>query len=159
MTNYQMLKILHLLSAAVLLGAGAAIAFFTWFGYRFALRDRSIQSLRNILRLTVRADWVFTAVAVVLQPLTGAWMMLKAGWSFDSAWFAWVVILFVAVGTCWLPVVWIQIRLRDMAMQCDDISALPASFHHYFRIWLVLGVPAFSMVLALYWLMVSKPGL
>ena len=159
MSHYLLLKTLHVLSAAVLLGTGAGIAFFTWFGYRLALRSGSMESLRNTLRLTVLGDWVFTSVAVVVQPLTGLLLMREAGWSFGSAWFAWVIILFVATGLCWLPVVWLQFRLRNAALRCEGMQQLPASFHREFLIWFSLGLPAFAMVLILYWLMVAKPGL
>lgn len=156
--GYLLLKTLHLLSAAVLLGTGAGIAFFTWFGSRQALRSGSIEALRTILRLTVRADWVFTAVAVVVQPVSGALLMRQMGASFGSAWFQQVAALFVAVGACWLPVVWLQYRLRDEALRCASVAQLSAGFHRRFRLWFLLGIPAFAMVLGLYWLMVAKPG-
>lgn len=159
MNYYLLLKTLHVLSAAVLLGTGAGIAFFTWFGYKLALRNGSIESLRNTLRLTVLGDWVFTSVAVLVQPLTGFLLMREAGWPLSSAWFAWVATLFVATGLCWLPVVWIQYRLRNYALQSTSTGQLPASFHREFLIWFALGMPAFAMVLMLYWLMVAKPGL
>lgn len=159
LNHYLLLKTLHVLSAAVLLGTGAGIAFFTWFGYRLALRSCSIESLRNTLRLTVLGDWVFTSVAVVLQPVTGLLLMRQAGWSFGSAWFAWVVMLYAAIGLCWLPVVWLQYRLRNAALRCPSTEQLPASFHRDFRVWFALGLPAFAMVLVLYWLMLAKPWL
>jgi uncharacterized membrane protein len=111
------------------------------------------------LRLTVLGDWVFTSVAVLVQPLTGFLLMREAGWPLSSAWFAWVAALFVATGLCWLPVVWIQYRLRNYALQSTSTGQLPASFHREFLIWVALGLPAFAMVLMLYWLMVAKPGL
>ena len=159
LNTYLLLKTLHVVSAAVLLGTGAGIAFFTWFGYRLALRSGSIESLRNTLRLTVLGDLAFTSVAVVVQPLTGALLMRQAGWSFTSDWLMAVAALYVGTGVCWLPVVWIQYRLRNTALQCESTGALPASFHRQFLIWFVLGIPAFTMVLVLFWLMVAKPGL
>ena len=159
LNTYLLLKTMHVVSAAVLLGTGAGIAFFTWFGYRLALRTGSIESLRNTLRLTVLGDLVFTSVAVVVQPLTGALMMRQAGWSFTSDWFIAVVALYLGTGACWLPVVWIQYRLRHVALGCDSTQGLPASFHRAFLIWFALGIPAFTMVLLLFWLMVAKPGL
>jgi uncharacterized membrane protein len=156
---YLVLKTIHVISAAVLLGTGAGIAFNTWMGWRLALRTGSIESLRNTLRLTVLGDWVFTGVAVVVQPVSGAWLMHLAGWPFNSTWFAWVASLFIATGFCWLPVVWIQYSLRNAALAAPDMQRLPDWFARRFRVWFLLGVPAFAMVVALYWLMVAKPGL
>lgn len=157
--DHHTLKLLHIVGAAVLLGGGAAIAFFAWFGYRMAMRANAIEALRATLRLTVIADACFTAPAALLQPVTGALLMRQLGWPIDSAWFAWVIGLFVGVGLCWLPVVWIQWRLRNMALRSHDIAQLPARFHRLFRIWFALGFPAFAMLLAILWLMVAKPGL
>lgn len=157
--DHNTLKLLHIAGASVLLGGGAVIAFFTWFGYRLAMRSGSIEALRHILRLTVIADWCFTATAVIAQPLTGWLLMRQLGWSIHSSWFAWVAALFIGIGLCWLPVVWLQYRLRDTALACASTADLPKRFHRMFRVWFALGLPAFAMLLALFWLMVAKPGL
>lgn len=156
--DHSLLKLLHMVGACVLLGGGVLIAFFTWFGSRHALRNGSIEALRHILRLTVIADGCFTATAVVAQPLTGWLLMRQLGWSIHNEWFAWVAALFLGIGLCWLPVVWIQWRLRNMALNSPDTQQLPTRFHHLFRIWFALGVPAFAMLLVILWLMVIKIG-
>ena len=154
-TSYLILKYLHVLSAAVLLGTGVGIAFFLF----TVCRSRNIEALRVVSRLVIVADWLFTATAVVLQPVTGIWMMQERGWSFSSHWFVATVALYVVVGACWIPVVALQYRMARLAGEADSFATLSTAFHRAFRLWVALGIPAFIMVLMLYALMVFKPGL
>jgi uncharacterized membrane protein len=154
---YTLWKTAHVLSAAVILGTGFGIAFFTWFGYRRALRTESIVALRIVLRLTVIADAFFTAPAVAFQALSGVVLMNYLGWPMLSAWAIAVWALFLLAGACWLPVLYIQARLSREAKEAASIDALPAWFHAWFKRWFVLGVPAFAAVIAIYWLMIAKP--
>lgn len=154
--SYLAVKWLHLIGAAVLFGTGLGIAFFAWFGYRLAMRENNLGLLQGVLRLTVIADAVFTAVAAVLQPMTGLVLWWQAGGRWSSPWLAWVLALYVFVGVCWLPVVWLQIRLRDAAVAAQRVTDLDARFHRRFRIWFVLGWPAFVGVLALFALMLAR---
>ena len=155
--SYEFWKTAHILSAAVLLGTGFGIAYFCWFGYRAALRSGEIMTLRSFLRLTVLADAWLTAPAVVFQAISGIVLMYLLGWSMTSQWSVAVWTLFVLVGACWLPVVAIQIRLRREADRVSSVAALPARFHRAFRIWFALGVPAFALVVVLYYMMVARP--
>lgn len=155
--GYVICKVVHIVSAAVLFGTGLGIAFFCWFGYRSAMRSREIGTLRSVLRLTVIADAWLTAPAVLTQAVTGMILMQMLGWPLTSAWSLAVWGLFLLVGACWLPVVVIQVRLKRTADRAESIAALPASFHHSFRRWFALGIPAFVAVLILFYLMVAKP--
>lgn len=157
MTAYAFWKTAHILSAAILFGTGLGIAFFTWFGYRGAMRSRDIGALRPVLRLTVIADACLTAPAVAFQAVSGVVLMNYLGWPLAGAWSIAVWTLFLLVGACWLPVLYIQARLRHASEHAASIDALPAWFHAWFRLWFVLGVPAFAAVIAIYWLMVAKP--
>jgi uncharacterized membrane protein len=150
-------KTLHVLCAAVLLGTGAGIAFFCWFGYRGALRSGEIAALRMVLRLTVIADACFTAPAVVLQVVTGVVLSDLYGWPLVSPWSLTVWGLFLVVSACWLPVLVIQKRLLREASAAGSMDALSPEFRRRFRLWFMLGVPAFGSVIAIYYLMVAKP--
>lgn len=150
-------KTAHILSAAVLFGTGIGIAFFCWFGYRSALRSGDIGALRATMRLTVVADAWLTAPAVVFQAVSGVVLVTLLGWPLLSAWSVAVWTLFVFTGTCWLPVVWIQVQQWREARDAASVAALSEVFHRRFRIWFALGVAAFAAVIALYWLMVAKP--
>lgn len=152
--SYFLLKTLHIVSAAVLLGTGAGIAFFMLMAHR----ARDLHGLRMVTRHVVLADWLFTAPAVVVQLITGFLLVRTLGWPMQSAWLKMVLGLYVFVGCCWLPVVWIQMRLARMAAAADSLEALGPRYWKLYRCWLALGVPAFSGVLALIWLMVAKPG-
>jgi uncharacterized membrane protein len=154
---YLLWKTLHVLSAAVILGTGFGIAFFTWFGYRGAMRSKDIGALRSVLRLTVIADACFTAPAVAFQAGSGLVLSGTLGWPLLSAWSMAVWGLFLLAGACWLPVLRIQLRLHREARDAASVEALSASFHARFRAWFALGVPAFGAVLAITWLMVAKP--
>jgi uncharacterized membrane protein len=150
-------KTAHILSAAVLFGTGIGIAFFCWFGYRNAMRSRDIGALRGTMRLTVGADAWLTAPAVVFQAVSGVVLMTLLGWPLTSPWAIAVWALFIFTGACWLPVVWIQILQSREAQSAASVDALSETFHRRFRIWFALGVAAFAAVIAIYWLMVTKP--
>ena len=154
--SYLALKWLHLVGAAILFGTGIGIAFFAWFGYRRGMREGDIGLVRGVLHLTVRADTLFTAIAVALQPVTGWFLWRQTGGHWPDRWLAWVLALYLVVGACWLPVVVLQIRLRDAALAADSVGALDARFHARFRLWFALGVPGFFGVLALFALMLAR---
>jgi uncharacterized membrane protein len=153
---YLALKWLHLVGASVLFGTGLGIAFFAWFAYRKALAEGNLGLLQGVLSLTVTADTVFTAVAAVLQPVTGLALFFMTGGKWDSAWLWWVLGVYAFVGVCWLPVVVLQIRLRDEALQAQTIGGLRPLFHRRFVAWFVLGWPAFAGVMVLFALMLAR---
>jgi uncharacterized membrane protein len=153
----QLLKTAHVIGATIIFGTGLGIAFFTWFGYRLALRRGSIETLRSILRLTVIADACLTAPAVAFQAASGALLVKVYGWPMISDWTLAVWSLFALAGACWLPVLWMQVRLQREALRAAAMPALPGWFHRMFRAWFALGVLAFACVIGLLWLMVAKP--
>lgn len=157
MSAYLAWKLLHVLSSTVLFGTGMGIAFFAWFGYRRALAIGQIDGLRTVLRLTVIADACFTAPAVVVQFASGVMLMRLAHWPLFGPWGATSLALFVLVGLLWLPVVLIQVQMSREAARAESIAALSARFHRRFALWFVLGVPAFLLVIAIFYLMVVKP--
>jgi uncharacterized membrane protein len=157
MSGLLLLKAAHVLSAAVIFGTGIGIAFFTWFGYRGAMRGGSVEALRSTLRLTVVADACLTAPAVAFQVASGVILMNAYGWPFMSAWSIAVWGLFLVAGACWLPVLVIQARLARASREAASTAALPPGFHRMFRWWFALGTVAFAAVIAIYWLMVAKP--
>jgi uncharacterized membrane protein len=155
---YLLLKWLHILSATILFGTGIGIAFYKW----AADRDRSkdVRAIRLSSERTVLADWIFTTPAVIVQPLSGIAMVHLAGYPLSRGWVAYSLALYALAGACWLPVVWLQLRMRTLAQAADDAGApLPALYWRYARIWFWLGVPAFAALLLVYWLMVGKPVL
>ena len=156
-TAFLVLRTAHIVSAALIFGTGLGIAFFTWFGYRAALRSGDIGALRNIMRLTVTADTWITAPAVTFQALSGIGLMLAYGWPMVSAWSVTVWALFVLAGVCWLPILRLQVLLRREAEAAASVAALPERFHAWFRWWFWLALPAFGSVIAIYWMMVAKP--
>lgn len=157
MSAYLAWKLLHILSATVVFGTGIGIAFFAWFGYRRAMAIGQIEGLRTVLRLTVIADFWFTAPAVVVQFVSGVVLMRLAHWPLLGPFGATSLALFALVGLLWLPVVVIQIRMSREAERAESIATLSAEFHSRFRYWFVLGVPAFALVVGILYLMVVKP--
>ncbi|HWF96640.1 MAG TPA: DUF2269 domain-containing protein [Xanthobacteraceae bacterium] len=157
MTELQaLLKLVHVLGACVLLGTGLGIAFFMWMAHRAA----DPGTIASTARIVVIADAVFTAGAAILQPLTGAALAHVMGYSLLAPWIVASLGLYLLVGACWLPVVWIQIKLRDLACAARDAGLpLPARYHRLFRIWLMLGWPAFAGVIAIFALMIGKPSI
>jgi uncharacterized membrane protein len=153
MSLYLLIKTLHILSSTILFGTGIGIAFYKW------LTDRSgdVHAIRLSSERTVLADWIFTTPAVFVQPLSGIALAHIAGYPLQTPWLAYSIALYLLAGACWLPVVWLQIRMRDLARAADEASvALPQAYWSYARIWFWLGVPAFTALVMVYWLMVSK---
>ncbi len=106
------------------------------------------------------ADTLFTATAVVLQPITGAWLAHIAGFPIMHGWLALSLILYGVTGLFWLPVVWIQLKLRDLARAAvRDGTPLPSLYYRLWSLWFAAGFPAFLAVLAIIWLMVAKPDI
>jgi len=154
MTAYLSLKYIHILGACVLLGTGAGIAFFMLMAHRS--KDPAV--IAGVARIVVIADYLFTATAVVLQPITGVLLAWVVGYSLWEGWIALSIVLYVVTGACWLPVVWIQLRLRDLAQSAAEQGApLPSEYEHLFRRWFALGIPAFTAVLCVLWLMIARP--
>ena len=152
----DLLRLVHVLGAAVLFGTGAGIAFFMVMAHR----TRDPKTIAHVAGTVVVADTVFTATAVVLQPITGAWLAHLIGWPLSEGWIVLSLALYVVTGLFWLPVVVIQIRLRNMARQaaCDG-GALPAQYFRLYRIWFAFGFPAFFAVIGIFWLMLAKPSI
>ncbi|MEQ8484454.1 MAG: DUF2269 domain-containing protein [Pseudomonadales bacterium] len=148
---------MHLLSASVLFGTGVGIAFFAWFGYRRAMAIGEIDGLRAVLRLTVIGDTCFTAPAVVVQLVSGIVLINLNQWSLLSPWSLTVFGLYAAVGALWLPVVVIQILMSREANRAPSIADLEPGFHRRYLAWFALGVPAFLIVVGLFYLMIAKP--
>ncbi len=156
MDLYTLLKALHIIGATVLLGTGAGIAFFMLMAHR--QRDPAL--IAHTAGIVVLADSIFTAGAVILQPITGATLAHLAGYPLLSGWIGLSLGLYFITGLCWLPVVWIQIQLRNLAVRTVATGApLPELYFRLFRLWFILGFPAFAAVLAIIWLMVAKPSL
>ena len=152
----EILRWLHVIGAAVLLGTGAGIAFFMLMAHR--TRDAAL--IAHVAGTVVLADTVFTATAVVLQPVTGALLAWEIGWSLGEPWILVSLGLYALTGVFWLPVVAIQIRLRDLARAAAQTGrALPLAYDRLFRVWFACGFPAFAAVLAIFWLMLTRPHL
>ena len=156
MNDYLVLKFLHLIGTAVLLGTGVGIAFF----FLLAHRSGKIEVIAAVARIVVIADLLFTATAVVAQPLTGALLAAEIGFSLRESWIVLSILLYLVTGAFWIPVVFMQIRMRDLAeVAAREERPLPAEYHRLFRRWFAFGFPAFGAVLAIIWLMIAKPVL
>lgn len=153
MSPYLLLKWLHIMSATLMFGTGLGSAFYKW----SVDRSGDVRAIAVVMERVVLADWLFTTPAVIIQPVTGLWMAQLAGFPLDSGWIAWSLGLYLLAGLCWLPVVWQQIRMRDMARQAATSgTALPAQYARLCRVWLRLGVIAFGALIVVYFLMVFK---
>jgi uncharacterized membrane protein len=156
MESYFLLKFVHILSATLLFGTGLGTAFFMWMAHR----SGNVAAIAVTARHVVLADWWFTTPAVIVQPISGWLLMQRLGMDFSQSWLVLALALYALAGACWLPVVWIQLQLRDLAQACAARdAALPARFHQLMRIWFWLGWPAFLAVVLSFWLMIAKPVL
>lgn len=153
--TYFLLKFLHVLGAALLIGTGAGIAFFMMMAHVTG----NATKIAGVARIVVTADFLFTASAVIIQPITGVLLAREVGYPLSEGWIVVSLILYGVIGAFWLPVVFMQMRLRDLAEEAERARApLPAAYHRIFWTWLACGFPAFGAILALLWLMITKPA-
>ena len=153
--DYLTVKTLHIISSVLLAGTG----FGSYFYLLCTVRTRSVPAIAVVGRLVVRADWWFTTPAGVIQPLTGFWMLMKAGYPLHATWIWLSLVLYVLAGLCWLPVLWYQLRMARMATDAERAGQpLPPLYWRHARRWELLGYPAFAAMLAIFALMVMKPA-
>ena len=154
MTAYLLLKYLHVIGATVLLGTGAGIAFFMLLAHRTG----DARVVAAVASMVVIADFVFTATAVLAQPVTGLMLAREIGYPLSEGWIVLSILLYLVTGAFWLPVVWMQARMRDLARAAAAAGTpLPAAYHRLFRWWFAFGFPAFAAVMAIFWLMIARP--
>jgi uncharacterized membrane protein len=154
MNEYLLVKWAHILSATFLFGTGLGSAFYKW------LTDRggNLQAMAQTNRIVVIADWIFTTPTILIQPITGIWLLVLLGIPLNQEWVMLTGLLYIIAGICWLPVVWLQIRMRDLAVQAYNTNRpLTETYQLYARIWFWLGIPAFTAMIIIYFLMVVKP--
>jgi uncharacterized membrane protein len=153
---YLLLKYVHVVGAAILFGTGAGIAFFMLMAH---LTGKAA-AIAAVARIVVIADFVFTATAVVLQPVTGAALAWSVGYALTEGWILLSIILYLVTGAFWLPVVWMQMRMRALAEQAAlHGQPLPAAYHKLFWTWFAFGFPAFASVAGILWLMIARPAI
>ena len=152
--SYLALKLVHILSSTLLFGTGLGTAFFMWRAHR----SGQPLVIAAVSGEVVRADWWFTVPAVVIQPLTGFLMMDLLSYDWHQTWLSLSIALYLLVGACWLPVLWLQHQMHQMAVRAvAEGTDLPPRYHRFFRVWFSLGWPALFAVLAIFYLMVNRP--
>lgn len=153
--EYLVVKWLHILSSTFLFGTGIGSAFYLL----AATLVRDVRAVAVVTRLVVLADWLFTSTTVVIQPLTGFYLVHLAGIPVHTRWVAWSLVLYAIAVACWLPVLWLQMKMKQLARNSAERNApLPAAYWRCFRRWVLLGIPAFFAFVAVFWLMVVKPA-
>ncbi|MEK8032847.1 DUF2269 domain-containing protein [Ideonella sp. DXS29W] len=152
--TYLLLKWTHIVSSTLLFGTGIGSAYYML----MASLSRDVRAIAVVVRLVVLADWIFTTTAIIVQPVTGLWLASLAGWPWTTPWIAASIALYMVAGACWLPVVWLQLRMRDMACTAAQAGEpLPPEYGRYLRYWVLLGIPAFAALVVVFFLMVAKP--
>jgi uncharacterized membrane protein len=155
MTWYFVVKYLHVLGAIAILGTGTGIAFFMLMAHRSG--DPAF--IASIAATVVTADMLFTASAVVLQPITGGVLMAWSATALAERWLATSLGLYVVAGLFWIPVIFMQIEMRDLARSAAaSHTPLPARYFRLYRRWFMFGIPGFGSVMAILWLMIAKPS-
>lgn len=153
--EYVIVKWLHILSSTFLFGTGIGSAFYMF----FASLSRDVRAIAIVVRYVVLADWLFTTTTIIIQPLTGFYLIHLAGFPMTSKWILWSIGLYFLAGACWLPVVWLQMQMRRFAHEAvENNTDLPPVYWRYLRIWVLLGIPAFLALVVVFYLMVAKPS-
>jgi len=154
MTFYFIIKYLHVLGAIAILGTGTGIAFFMLTAHR----SGDAAFIARTAATVVIADMLFTASAVLLQPLTGGLLMLLTSTALAERWLAASLGLYVVAGLFWIPVIFMQVEMRDLARLADaQGEPLPLRYFALFRRWFLFGIPGFGSVMLILWLMIAKP--
>jgi uncharacterized membrane protein len=152
MDPYLIAKWLHILSATVLFGTGIGTAFqMVW-----AMRGNRAEVVAVVGAGVVMADWLFTVPAGLVQPLRGLWLVHLQGWSLTADWLLATYVLYAVAFAAWVPVVWLQYRIRDLARAAAP-GPVPAEARRLYHLWFALGWPGFGALVAVFWLMISKP--
>lgn len=150
---YLVLKWLHVLSSTLLFGTGLGTAFHMWASHRRGDPRAIAATARNV----ILADWLFTVPSGIAQPATGIALVLLGGFGPFETWLAATYVLYVVALACWLPVMALQYRVARLAAAATARTDLPPAYHRAMRLWFRLGWPAFLALVAVFWLMVSKP--
>lgn len=152
----DLLRFAHVIGAFVLLGTGSGIAFFMLWAHR----SGNARNIAHVAGTVVVADKIFTATAAIAQPVTGYFLARAVGWPLTEPWLMVSIGLYLFIGALWLPVLVIQVRMRDLAhIAASNGTPLPERYHRLFRTWFALGVPAFVAMLIIIWLMLMRPAL
>lgn len=152
--DFLLLKWIHILSSTILFGTGIGTAFYMF----MANRRGELPGIHFATHHVVIADWLFTTPAVIVQLVSGVAMVVMLDIEFNQGWVFWALVLYFFVGACWLPVVWMQIKMRDMAKHAiEHNEELPERYWQLDKLWIALGSLAFPAVLMIFWLMVFKP--
>lgn len=155
MSAYLVIKWIHVLSSVVLVGTGLGSAYYLF----RANRGHPVAVQAAVARLVVGADWWFTTPAAIVQPLTGIVLAQLAGWPLTTPWLMASIACYLLAGACWLPVLWLQLRMAALADEASlRQSELPARYWSYARRWEALGYPAFAAMAATFYLMIAKPA-
>jgi len=153
--EYLVVKWLHILSSTLLFGTGLGSAFYMF----FTSLTRDTRAIATVVRYVVIADYSFTTPTIIIQPLTGLYLMHLAGFPLSSTWIAASFALYFLAGAAWLPVVWMQIKMRDMAIvAAASGTELPQRYWHFLKWWVALGIVAFVALVVVFYLMVAKPA-
>lgn len=154
--TYLLVKWVHILSSTVLFGFGAGTAWYLWNAHR----SRDPATIASVGTMVVRADWIFTGTSGVVQPVSGLILLHLLGIPLTESWVLASVALYLLAFACWVPVVGLQIRARNLARAAVATGQpLGAEYHRAMRLWFILGWPAFLGLTAVFWLMVAKPQL
>ena len=152
--EYITAKWLHILSSTLLFGTGIGTAYYMI----CASLTKEPTIVAAVGKNVVTAVWLFTATTIVIQPLTGLYLIHLADIPLTARWISWSIGLYLLAGACWLPVVWLQIKMQRLAAEARDRNSdLPDLYWRYFRLWIALGIPAFFALVVVFYLMVAKP--
>ncbi|HJD62933.1 MAG TPA: DUF2269 domain-containing protein [Rickettsia endosymbiont of Degeeriella rufa] len=152
--SYLFIKTIHIISSTILFGTGIGTAFFMW----WANKTGDLYAKAYAARTTVIADFLFTTPTVIIQSVSGIILVNMLGHNYSELWLFLTYIGYLIAGICWLPVVWIQIQLRDMAVEAlKQQASLPEKYYKLFKLWFYLGWPAFISLIVIFFLMVFKP--
>lgn len=155
MTAYLLTKWIHILSSTLLFGTGIGTAYYLL----CAVWTKNPFLIAAVGKYVIAADWLFTATTIVIQPVTGFYLIHLLSIPLTSTWIRWSLALYLLAGVCWLPVVWLQIKLQRLAADASENKhTLPDVFWRYFRVWVALGIPAFTAMVIIFYLMVAKPA-
>ncbi|MBX8499589.1 DUF2269 family protein [Pseudomonas lijiangensis] len=151
--TYLLLKYTHIIAAIFLFGFGMG----SYLYLIAASRTGNPHVIAHVARMVVRFDTWITTPAGFLQIITGYLLTRIMGLPLTTEWVLTSLVIFLCVGSLWLPVLVLQKQLQTMALTAVHSGAeLGAEYQSVYRKWFWLGVPGFAGMFVIVLIMVTK---
>jgi uncharacterized membrane protein len=144
----------HVIGATVLLGCAIGIGY----AVLSSTRHKTVAEIASVADGIALASLIFTATAILVQPTSGYLLAQSAGWPLTAGWVLMSIGLYGIGGAIWFFGLRQQSRARQIAITSRDTGTdLPGAYHRLQQTFAICASATFAAVLAILWLMITKP--